>query len=93
MAIKKFFSRSALLRTAAVAALTIGSSIGAASIAYADDSPPPADKSPHHGHDNDPAWAVCKTQADAQKLAPGDARHEFMRTCMKSAKNTPPATH
>lgn len=88
----RFFNQSVLLRAVAFAAVGL-SSIGTASVAFGDDAAPPANASQHHGHDNDPAWAACKTQADTQKLAPGDARHEFMKTCMKSAKNSPPPTH
>jgi hypothetical protein len=83
-----------LLRAVALAALTIGG-IGVAGVAFGDDTPPPTDNPPHGGrHNNDPAWAACKKQADDQKLQPGDARHEFMKTCLKSAKSsaTPPAT-
>jgi hypothetical protein len=90
----KNVNNSALLRAVALAALAIGS-LGAAGVAFADDTPPPTDNPAHGGrHNNDPAWAACKKQADDQKLQPGDARHEFMKTCMKSAKSsaTPPAT-
>jgi hypothetical protein len=74
------------LRAIAIALVAIGS-ISAAEIARADDPP-------HGDHHHDPAWAACKKQADDQKLQPGDARHEFMKTCMKSAKSAapPPAT-
>ena len=36
------------------------------------------------------AWQACKKQADDQNIAAGDARHEFMKSCMKSAKEAPP---
>jgi psiF repeat len=80
--------KALFLRTAAVAALMIGT----ANIALGDD--PPATANPAGGRHNNPAWAACKKQADDQKLQPGDARREFMKTCMKSAKNsgTAPAT-
>ena len=90
----KKVNKGMLLRAVALAGLTIGG-IGVAGVAFGDDTPPPADNPPHGGrHNNDPAWAACKKQADDQKLQPGDARHEFMKTCMKSAKSsaTPPAT-
>ena len=79
-------------RAIAITMLAAGS-IGAAGMARADD--PPADNpAPHGDHHHDPAWAACKKQADDQKLQPGDARREFMKTCMKSAKSAapPPAT-
>lgn len=85
---------SVLLRAIALAALTIGS-LGVAGVAFGDDTPPSTtDPTSHGGRHNDPAWAACKKQADDQKLQPGEARHEFMKTCMKSAKSsaTPPAT-
>jgi hypothetical protein len=82
-----------LLSTLATASLCANSA------AVADDAPPPASApnpgtpdSPKDRHHN-PAWQACKKQADDQKLAPGDARHEFMKTCMKSAKDSaPPAS-
>jgi hypothetical protein len=83
-------NNSVLLRAIALAALAVGT----AGVAFGDDTPP-TDNPPHGGrHNNDPAWAACKKQADDQKLQPGDARHEFMKTCMKSARSsaTPPAT-
>jgi hypothetical protein len=75
---KTVFTRAML-----IAVLTIA----AGSIALGDDNPPPANPPPGGRHNN-PAWAACKKQADDQKLAPGDARHEFMKTCLKSAKNS-----
>jgi hypothetical protein len=75
-------------------------SLGANASAVADDAPPPAsaptpDNPPDSGkgrHHN-PAWAACKKQADDQKLAPGDARRDFMKSCLKSAKESaPPAS-
>jgi psiF repeat len=89
----KFANHGVLPRAAALAVLAIFSA-GAAGVAFGDDTPPPSDNPPHGGrHNNDPAWTACKKQADDQKLQPGDARHEFMKTCMKSAKsaNPPPA--
>jgi psiF repeat len=81
--------RTVFLRTVAIAAL----SMAAGSMALADDTPPPANPARGGRHDN-PAWAACKKQADDQKLQPGDARHEFMKNCLKSAKSsgTPAAT-
>jgi psiF repeat len=80
-------TKTVLLRAVAIAALTIA----AGSIALGDDNPPPANPVPGGRHNN-PAWAACKKQADDQKLEPGDARREFMKTCMKSAKSPAPAT-
>ena len=81
--------KTMFLRAIALAALTIG----AGGIALGDDNPPPANPAPGGRHNN-PAWAACKKQADDQKLQPGDARHEFMKSCLKSAKSsgTAPAT-
>lgn len=63
--------------------------------ALADDAPPPASAPPsseapagHHHHN--PAWKACKKQADDQNLAPGDARRDFMKNCMKNAAASPP---
>jgi psiF repeat-containing protein len=82
------------LKTVFIRAVAIASlSIAAGSMALGDDTPAPANPAPGGRHNN-PAWAACKKQADDQKLQPGDARHEFMKTCMKSAKSsgTTPAT-
>ena len=81
--------KAALLRAVAIAALTMG----AGGIALGEDNPPPANPAPGGRHDN-PAWIACKKQADDQKLQPGDARREFMKSCLKSAKTsgTAPAT-
>jgi hypothetical protein len=77
------------IRAVAIASL----SVAAGSMALGDDTPAPANPAPGGRHNN-PAWAACKKQADDQKLQPGDARREFMKTCMKSAKSsgTTPAT-
>ncbi|HTB88946.1 MAG TPA: PsiF family protein [Steroidobacteraceae bacterium] len=81
--------KAMFIRAVAIASL----SVAAGSMALGDDTPPPANPAPGGRHNN-PAWAACKKQADDQKLGPGDARHEFMKTCMKSAKSsgTTPAT-
>jgi hypothetical protein len=81
--------KSVFIHAVAIASL----SVAAGSMALGDDTPPPANPAPGGRHNN-PAWAACKKQADDQKLGPGDARHEFMKTCMKSAKSsgTTPAT-
>jgi hypothetical protein len=81
--------RTVFLRAVAIAAL----SMAAGSMALGDDTPPPANPAPGGRHNN-PAWAACKKQADDQKIQAGDARHEFMKNCMKSAKDsaTAPAT-
>jgi psiF repeat len=75
--------KTVFLRAVALAALTMG----AGSIALGDDNPPPANPAPGGRHDN-PAWAACKKQAEDQKLQPGDARREFMKNCLKSAKSS-----
>lgn len=79
-------TKNVFLRAVAIAALTIATG----SIALGDDNPPPANPAPGGRH-NDPAWVACKKQADDQKLQRGDARRDFMKTCMKSAKNSPTA--
>ena len=79
-------------RLSCLALLTVGA-IACSSIAMAADTPPaPAapGNDPNNRHHN-PAWAACKKQADDQKLEPGDARHEFMRNCLKSAHGAAPA--
>ena len=76
--------KNVLLRAVAIAAL----SIAAGSMALGDDTPP-ANPAPGGRHNN-PAWAACKKQADDQKLPPGDARHDFMKNCLKSAKSSAP---
>ena len=79
-------------RLSHLALLTVGA-IACSSIAMAADTPPtPAapGNDPSNRHHN-PAWAACKKQADDQKLEAGDARHEFMRNCLKSAHGTAPA--
>jgi hypothetical protein len=86
----KFINDSVLLRAVALAALGL-CSVG---VALGDDTPPPTDSpAPGGRHRNDPAWAACRKQADDQKLERGDARREFMKTCLKSAKSSaaPPA--
>jgi hypothetical protein len=75
--------KTVFLRAVALVSLTIA----AGSIALGDDNPPPANPTPGGRHNN-PAWAACKKQADDQKLQPGDARREFMKTCLKSAKSS-----
>jgi psiF repeat-containing protein len=79
----QFARASVVLRAVALTALTIG----AAGIALGDDTPPPANPTPGARHNN-PAWAACKKQADDQKLQAGDARREFMKTCLKSARSS-----
>jgi hypothetical protein len=76
-------TKTVFLRGVAIAALTIA----AAGVALGDDTPPPANPAPGGRHNN-PAWAACKKQADDQKLQPGDARKDFMKNCMKSAKDS-----
>jgi psiF repeat len=75
--------KTVFMRAIVIAALWMA----AGSIALGDDNPPPANPAPGRRHNN-PAWAACKKQADDQKLAPGDARREFMKTCLKSARDS-----
>jgi hypothetical protein len=84
---------SALLPALGFTLLT-GGTIGLSGIAAADDNPPPATQpgSEASGRHHDPAWAGCKKQADDKKLEPGDARKEFMRSCLKSAHGSAPAS-
>jgi hypothetical protein len=90
---------TALLQALVISTFALGSFLGASAAAVADDAPPPAaapsgdtPDSPKGRHHN-PAWQACKKQADDQQLAPGDARRDFMKSCMKSAKDSaPPAS-
>jgi hypothetical protein len=81
-----------LIPSLALAALGLAA---ASTVVLADDAPPASapDDQGHQGRHHNPAWAACKKQADDQKLEPGDARRDFMKNCMKSAKDsaTPPA--
>lgn len=81
---------SKLLRAVVLAALGLCSAV----VAFGDDTPPSDNPPPGGRHHHDPAWTACKKQADDQKLEAGDARRDFMKTCVKSAKSsaTPPAT-
>jgi hypothetical protein len=83
---------AAMIPALAISSLTLGT-LGL-NIAAADEAPPansaPPTDAPNGRHHN-PAWAACKQQADDQKIAPGDARKEFMKNCVNSAKSTPPA--
>jgi hypothetical protein len=83
---------AAMIPALAISSLTLGT-LGL-NIAAADDAPPansaPPTDAPNDRHHN-PAWAACKKQADDQKIAPGDARKEFMKNCINSAKSTAPA--
>jgi psiF repeat len=65
--------------------------LGSTTVALGDDAPPASSDGPNGRHHN-PAWAACKKQADDRKLEPGDARKEFMKTCIQSAKKAAPAT-
>jgi hypothetical protein len=72
--------------------LTMGSIVVSA-ITYGDDTPGASSPGENDRHRN-PAWAACKKQADDQKLERGDARRDFMKGCLKSAKSpaqAPPA--
>jgi hypothetical protein len=83
---------AAMIPALAISSLTLGA-LGL-NIAAADDAPPsssaPSTDAPNGRHHN-PAWAACKKQADDQKIAPGDARKEFMKNCLNSAKSTAPS--
>jgi len=73
-------------------ALIAMASLGGAA-ALADDTPPPSSapgSDAPKGHHHDPAWQACKKQADDQNIAAGDARREFMKSCVKSAKDAAP---
>lgn len=86
--------------------LPIGATLGLAMLAalsaglprlgLADDTPPASTAPDNPGagrHHNDPAWQACHKQAEDKGLAPGDARREFMKNCMKAAKPAnPPAS-
>jgi hypothetical protein len=61
--------------------------MAAGNAVLADDNPPPSNP-PAGGRHNNPAWAACKKQADDQKIQPGDAHRQFMKTCLKSAKSS-----
>lgn len=83
-----------LIPALAIWSLTIGP-MGLTAVAVADDTPPPNSAPPAdgpNGRHHDPAWADCKKQADDQKLERGDARKEFMKNCIKSAKSAATAT-
>lgn len=77
--------------TLLLATLTMGCILS--TFAYGDDAPPaggPGQEGAGHRH-HDPAWAACKKQADDQKMAPGDARRDFLKNCVKSAHAAAPA--
>jgi hypothetical protein len=84
---------AAMIPALAISSLTLGT-LGL-NIAVADDAPPASSAPPTdapNGRHHNPAWAACKKQADDQKIAPGDARKEFMKNCINSAKSTAPAS-
>ena len=67
--------------------MVLSAAIGFSADVIADELPPPT-TAPAPGNDgrhHNPAFAACKRQADDQKIAAGDARHAFMKNCMKSA--------
>jgi hypothetical protein len=74
--------------------LLTSAAIGYSLTARADEPPPAATAPENDGgkHHHNPAYTACKKQADDQKLAPGDARHDFMKNCMKSAQGSAPTT-
>ncbi|MGO8972468.1 MAG: PsiF family protein [Steroidobacteraceae bacterium] len=77
-------------------ALAGWSALGIANVAFADD-PTPTTPAPGaegaNGRHHNPAWAACKQKAEGQKLD-HDARHAFMKDCLKSSDKSPqpPAT-
>jgi hypothetical protein len=80
---------TAILTTVSISALTLVA-FGANAV-FAGDTPP-ANSAATDGRHHDPAWGACKKQADDRKLEPGDARKEFMKSCMQSAKSGTPAS-
>jgi hypothetical protein len=84
---------AALLSALSLVVFT-GATIGFSAVAVADEPPPPSTAPPAEngaGRRHNPAFAACKKQADDQKLTAGDARRDFMKNCMKSAKAAPPS--
>jgi psiF repeat len=86
-------SRIAALLSSMTLILGTGGAVSFSGFAAADEAPPPATAPGNDasGRHHDPAWAACKKQADDQKLQPGDARHDFMKNCLKSAHAAAPA--
>lgn len=89
--------RSSLSATIGLAALALLLPVSLPRLALADEAPPASTAPGNPGaggrhHENDPAWQACRKQADDQKLAPGDARREFMKDCVKKAKAANPPT-
>jgi hypothetical protein len=84
----------AALLSALSLVLFTGATIGFSAPAAADEPPSPATAPPAEngaGRHHNPAFAACKKQADDQKLTAGEARRDFMKNCMKSAKAAPPS--
>jgi Spy/CpxP family protein refolding chaperone len=83
-------SHFALIPALALSALTTAS----LSVAAPDDDTPPPNSAPGanepHGRHHNPAWQACNKQADDQNITDKDARRDFMRSCMKSAKDAAP---
>lgn len=65
-----------------LASLVLGT---VAPLVLAQMTPPGAVGTSARGHDN-PAWQDCRKRADAQKVATGDARQQFMRQCLESKR-------
>lgn len=89
----RHLKRIELMRALSFVLLT--SSAIAYSAAATADEPPPSSTAPQDQGGNrhhNPAFAACRKQADDQKIAPGDARKEFMRNCLKSAPAPTPTT-
>jgi hypothetical protein len=83
---------TAMIPAIAISSLTLGTM--GLNVAAADDAPPPNSAPPAdgpNGRHHNPAWAACRKQADDQKIAPGDARKDFMKKCIDSAKSNAPA--
>jgi hypothetical protein len=86
-------SRIAALLPSMTLVFCTGGGVAFSGLVVADEAPPPATAPGNDasGRHHDPAWAACKKQADDQKLQPGDARHDFMKNCVKSAHAAAPA--
>jgi hypothetical protein len=78
-----------MLRSHPIRALLAALALAITGIAAADQSPPssgsPAPGAPPRGANRE-LWQACHKQADDQKLARGEARREFMRSCMKGSQ-------
>jgi hypothetical protein len=90
--------RSQLTTLIPALALSALAMVASSVTAAPDDETPPANSAPgadapRNGPHHNAAWQACNKQADDQNIAEKDARREFMRSCMKSAKEAaPPAS-